>query len=451
MERFCARTLEVSKMAAIGEHLANCFECHQLFHETFQKRRNYAPVVIDLSPEKWLRDEHLDYEWLTAYVDSAMESDEREMTEIHLRLCRQCREEVEDFIAWRRKTEPELKVRYMPDDRASSREWILGWRDLLKVVRRPAYAFTILFAIGAAIMLVILFLNTAPNGHENQQANVSPSPSVLVSTTPIFNSNVSPSPVVTPTPQTRASPGTRVHPAGSKSETPITITPTTKPTITLNDGNRLVAIDKSGRLTGLERLPPELERSVKDFLSSEKIERPVALTDLAGNKGDLRGEGNQSSFKLLSPARIVISDDRPAFKWESLSGAESYRVYVSDSRSRKVADSGLLSRTETRWLSSLPLKRGEVYSWTVGAVVNGEEIVSPSASEPEVKFTVLSEEEVRELNFLKQSTNSHLALGVFYAQAGMIAEAEREFQELANNNSNSPIARRLLNVIRSWR
>jgi hypothetical protein len=204
-------------------------------------------------------------------------------------------------------------------------------------------------------------------------------------------------------------------------------------------------------LTGLERLPPELERAVKDFLSSEEIERPAALTGLEGNRSDLRGEGSQSSFKLLSPARIVISDDRPAFKWESLSGAESYRIYVSDSRSRKVADSGLLPRTETQWSSSLPLKRGEVYSWTVGVVVNGEEVVSPSASEPEVKFKVLSEEEVRELNLLKQITNSPLALGVFYAQAGMVAEAEREFQELADKNSNSPIARRLLNLIRSWR
>lgn len=438
-------------MAAIGEHLANCPECHQLFHETFQKRRDYAPVVIDLSSEKWLRDEHLDYEWLTAYVDGVMEKDVREMTEIHLNLCGQCREEVEEFIAWRREIAPELKVRYLPDDQASSREWGFGLWSWLKIIRKPAYAFAILLAISAAITLAILFMKSDPNSQERQQANVFPSPSVLVSTTPIFNGNATPAPVVTPTPQTRASPGTRAHPAGLKSETPTTITPTTKPKISLNDGDHLVAIDKSGRLTGLESLPPELERSVKDFLSSEEIERPASLTDLEGNRSDLRGEGNQSSFKLLSPARIVISDDRPAFKWESLSGAESYRAYVNDSRSRKVADSGLLPRTVTQWSSSLPLKRGEVYSWTVGAVVNGEEIVSPSASEPEVKFKVLSEQEVRKLNLLKQNTRSHLALGVFYAQAGMIAEAEREFQELANNNSTSLIARRLLNIIRSWR
>ena len=76
-------------MAAIGEHLAGCPGCHQLFHEVFQKRRNHAPVVIDLSTEKWLIDEHLDYEWLTAYVDKGMEQDEREMTELHLKLCGQ--------------------------------------------------------------------------------------------------------------------------------------------------------------------------------------------------------------------------------------------------------------------------------------------------------------------------------------------------------------------------
>ena len=451
MERFCARTLEVSKMAAIGEHLANCSECHQLFHETFQKRRNFAPIVIDLSPEKWLRDEHLDYEWLAAYVDGAMVDDEREMTEVHLKLCGQCREEVEEFIAWQRDSEPELKVRYLLDDRADPRKWVWGSWDWLRMIRKPAYAFAVLLAIGTTITFAILFLKSGPNSQIRQQANSSPSPSVLVSTTPVVNNDPTPILGATPTPQIRASPSTQPQQSGSKNAPPNTITTATKPTISLNDGNRVVAIDKSGKLTGLAKLPPELERSMKRVLLSEEVEHPAVLTELEGNRGDLRGEGNQSSFKLLSPARIVVSDDRPVFKWENMRGAESYRVYVSDSRSRKVADSGLLPRTETQWSSSLPLKRGEVYSWTVGAVVNGEEIVSPSASEPEVKFKVLPEEKVRELNLLKQTTNSHLALGVFYAQAGMIAEAEREFQELADKNSNSPIARRLLNLIRSWR
>jgi hypothetical protein len=448
MERFCARTLEASKMAAIGEHMANCPECQRLFHDFFQKRREFAPVVIDLSAERWLRDEHLDYEWLVAYVDDTMESDAREMTELHLRLCKSCREDVEDFVAWRREIEPELQGGYTSDDRAAPSERLWDWLGWFKVHRKPAWAIVALLAVGATIALAMLFLK---NNREKQQANVSPSPSVLVSTTPAFNNNPTPVPIVTPTPQIRASPDTQPHQLKSKSETAPVIASRMKPTIQLRDGGHVVTIDRSGKLTGFEAMSPELQQSVKDFLSSEEIKRPAALTDLAGNRGDLRGEGNPSSFKLLSPAVIVTTDDRPVFKWERLNEAESYRVYVSDFRNRKVADSGILASTETQWSPQLPLKRGEVYSWAVGAALNGEEVISPSASEPEVKFRILSEEKMRELNLLKGTTNSHLALGVFYAQAAMLAEAESEFQQLANKNPDSPTVQRLLRVIRSWR
>ena len=196
-------------MAAIGEHMADCPECQRLFHDFFQKRRAFAPVVIDLSLEKWLRDEHLDYEWLTAYVDDAMEKDEREMTELHLQLCDQCREEVEEFIAWQQEIKPELKIRYTPDDPASSRKWVLGSWDWLRIIRKPAYAFAVLLAIGTAITLAILLLKSSPNSWDGQQANASPSPSVQVSTTPIVNSSPAPDLVVKPTPQIRASPRTQ--------------------------------------------------------------------------------------------------------------------------------------------------------------------------------------------------------------------------------------------------
>ena len=43
------------------------------------------------------------------------------------------------------------------------------------------------------------------------------------------------------------------------------------------------------------------------------------------------------------------------------------------------------------------------------------------------KFKVLDEEKIKQLSRLKAS-QSHLALGIFYAREGMIAEAEREFQ-----------------------
>ena len=68
----------------------------------------------------------------------------------------------------------------------------------------------------------------------------------------------------------------------------------------------------------------------------------------------------------------------------------------------------------------------------------------------EAKFKVLEEVKARELNRLKRA-NSHLALGVFYAQEGMATEADREFQFLVDNNPQSSIAQRLLRIIESWK
>jgi hypothetical protein len=80
----------------------------------------------------------------------------------------------------------------------------------------------------------------------------------------------------------------------------------------------------------------------------------------------------------------------------------------------------------------------------------GKEIVSPSASAPEVKFAILSSNDWNELNQLKKS-NSRLALGVFYAKVGLVTEAEREFQKLIQLNPQSELPRKLLQSVRSAR
>lgn len=86
---------------------------------------------------------------------------------------------------------------------------------------------------------------------------------------------------------------------------------------------------------------------------------------------------------------------------------------------------------------------GEIYMWTVVAIVNGKEIVSPGPSSPEVKFQVLSASSLQLLSTLKK-TRSHLALGIFYTKVGMIVEAEREFKELSRLNPRSRVSDNLL-------
>lgn len=50
---------------------------------------------------------------------------------------------------------------------------------------------------------------------------------------------------------------------------------------------------------------------------------------------------------------------------------------------------------------------------------------------------------------LRQRLGFYVDLGVFYALEGMLVEAELEFQILADNNPQSPIAKRLLRIIES--
>jgi hypothetical protein len=84
----------------------------------------------------------------------------------------------------------------------------------------------------------------------------------------------------------------------------------------------------------------------------------------------------------------------------------------------------------------------------VTALADGRKVVSPSASSPEIKFAVLSAADFSELIRLRKS-NSHLALGVFYARAGLLAEAEPEFESLIRLNPQSELARKLLQSVRS--
>jgi len=86
----------------------------------------------------------------------------------------------------------------------------------------------------------------------------------------------------------------------------------------------------------------------------------------------------------------------------------------------------------------------------VTALIDGKEIVAPSASAPEVKFAILSSNDFNELNQLKKS-DSHLALGIFYARVGLLTEAEREFQKLIQLNPQSELPRKLLKSVRELR
>ncbi len=130
--------------------------------------------------------------------------------------------------------------------------------------------------------------------------------------------------------------------------------------------------------------------------------------------------------------------------------ATSYRVSVGDLKGHEIAKSEELPADQTRWTPPTSLKRGEIYVWEVEATIDGKKIVSPGTSAAQMKFKILSVSSAQELDQLKKA-RSHLALGIFYAREGMVAEAEHEFQILVRDNPRTTALKKLLSQIQSWR
>jgi hypothetical protein len=421
---FCARVLPEIELTKVGGHLVQCDICHQQFIDTLSHQREDPPVSFALSPQFWARHEHLDYEQLVDFVEDKLEPTDREVINLHLKLCATCEEDVRSLVAFQEQIEPEMVVSYAPTAHEVPESWSTVRIQLWQAVAwKPVYV-VIVVLIGIAIVRATGFLlKLRPN---NQQA-VQPSP-------------------VTPGP----SPDSRADNGPSSPNAPPT-TPGEQPNndetnVALLDGEGTIVVDTSGNITGLDDVPGATRDLIAKAVLSQRLERPSILNELGGKDAGLRGSTNNTRFKLIAPSRTVIVSDRPSFKWENTPGASSYQVYVADRDGNVVAKSNELQPEQTEWKLTQALKRNEIYSWTVVAVIDGKEVVSPGPSAPEMKFQVLSVRDVQQLHRVKK-TRSHLALGVFYANVGLTLEAQQEFRKLVQLNPKSRLANNLLQSI----
>ena len=422
VERFSVSALTEDEAAAAAVHMADCQDCHERFVAELNHQRGDIPFSFTLDPEFWFRDDHVDYDLLVGLANETLDQDTQEIINIHLKTCETCREDVRSFLAFRKASAGEMNVSYARPDYASTQNLVPAapwWRGLLT---RPSYAIAAVVLLVLALLAGMIALNrrTGPlEANNNEQVNTERNPDASPS---------QPS-------ETASTPSNNDSAQIAK----------------LNDSGGEVTIDKNGRVTGLDNVPENSRQYIARAALSEQIQPPDVLRRLSGQQSGLRGDDNGGkAFRLLYPLRRVVTEDRPTFKWESQSGATNYRVYILDVNSDQVAQSEELPPTQTQWKAPAPLRRGQIFSWVVTAQVDGKEIVSPSASAPEVKFAILSSNDLNELNQLKKS-NSHLALGVFYAKVGLVTEAEREFQQLIQLNPQSELPRKLLQSVRNLR
>jgi hypothetical protein len=268
---------------------------------------------------------------------------------------------------------------------------------------------------------------TTRQGEPRQEVVVSPS------------TNSQPAPVVVaPTP-------TQPEP------TPTPEPPTTAAVAQLDDGGGRLALDREGRLSGADALPPAYREMVKDALAGRRLERSSQLKGLARPGSSLMGSETQGGeFSVLEPVGSVLLNDRPTFRWSALDGATGYVVEVYDDAFNLVVASPQLNTRS--WAAPQTLPRGKVYSWQVKALKDGQEVKSPRPPAPQAKFRVLDRAKADELARAKRAhPSSHLTLALLYADAGLLNESERELRLLQRANPDSELARSLLRQIQALR
>jgi len=217
--------------------------------------------------------------------------------------------------------------------------------------------------------------------------------------------------------------------------------------IALNDAGTQVTLNDAGDISGLGELSPADSKSVKDALKTQQLRVPPVAEGLKQEQGTLMGSsGDGTPFGLVEPLGTVVRSDRPTFRWQALAGAASYIVKVYDSNFKEVATSG--RQTNQTWRAVSPLPRGAIYSWQVTAYQDDEEIRSPTRPAPEARFQLLSSAQAKQLdNAQRTHGDSHLLLGVLYAEAGLLPDAQNEFRLLLKSNPGSPVVQGLLRAV----
>ena len=455
VERYSGRALSPLELIETDAHLAACGTCRQLLSEKEEAGAAIKHLRAGLRAEETAELEHPSHVQLAAHADRQLDEVDRELIDGHLLLCSECAgvmHDLQGFLEMPVSAPAETAVGYQAEERrAQSRRSLLqsllsSWRSYTEwmPLRAVGAAAALLLFVGVGALVWYKVREKTAEG--TRVARVSPPP--VADASPQPTSEAVPSPTIEPPGRNvgAAEGGQRPRPPAKRNSTRTGDRPTVAP-----EGGARVNVDGGDIVNGLASLSPTDRQAVERALQTQRIEAPALLASVSGGAETLRGGGGQGvAFPVVSPVGTAVITDRPTFRWRALSGASSYVVSVYDRDFRKVAASAPQATTE--WTIAQPLTRGQVYSWHVSASREGQEVTSPEQPAPEAKFVVLDAAKAEELSRARQvSKGSHLTMGTLYARAGLLDEAEREFQSALRESPGSKVARKLLLSVQALR
>lgn len=421
VEGYCRQQLPVAELLLVSDHMGECEACRRQIEYAMNGDAAFLTLRSEIFGEAEISSPHMAHAHLTAeqtaeYVDSNLTGDDLQMAVDHLTICEQCALAVDDLNAFKRQIEPSLERQYHPATAPSANEsW---WHRIIASLSAP-FQQSPRLAFGAALAILLVAVTGWLIWRSIQQR--APQQEIVVAPTAPSLPAQPPQPV-----------------------------PATPMVAQLNDGTGHLTLDQEGKLSGADKLPPAYQSMLKDALTLQRIERSSQLNGLVRPSSALMsGDKERNAFSVIEPVGKVLLADHPTFRWSPMEGATSYVVEVYDSKFNLVATSPQL--TSRSWTAPA-LARGQIYTWQVKATKDGEEFISPRPPAPQARFRVLDRAKASELAKAKQDYgSSHLTLGLLYAEAGLLNEAEQELRLLQKANPDSEIARKLLNQIQALR
>ena len=418
VEDYSLHRLRAAEVFGVGDHLAECEACRLRIERALNLDAAFVTVHAEVFSENSAAPAHLTAEQTAAYVHQNLSGEMLQLVSDHLHTCEQCALAVNDLRVFRDQMAPALEQRYGPTRvpaRAES-NWRGKLASLFNVGPVPAFATA---ALGVLLLAGIAWIIWRTPGTNEQQTLVTP----------------------TPVPQPTAT---------SEASSPLPPPPAPVPVVAqLSDGGGVLTLDPNGKLAGADALPPAYQSLVKKALTTQRIERSSELQGLARPSSSLMGaDSSGKEFSVLEPVGSVLLSNRAAFRWSRMEGATAYVVEVYDQQFKPVTSSPQL--TTTSWTTILD--RGKIYSWQVKALKDNQEITSPHPPAPQAKFRILDQAKANNIAQAKRAyASSHLTLGLLYADAGLLKEAEQEFRLLQRANPTSALPRNLLRQVQSLR
>jgi hypothetical protein len=414
---FGRRPLPPAEWLSVTDHLAVCELCRLQVEDVVGNEVTYLALkslVFDEAEASIAVAEglHLTFEQMAGFVDESIARGKLHVVKEHLAWCEECESAVEDLRTFKKQVVVELERK---GRRKSMRGKVSRWPRLIAALASMRPKSPVL-ALGSALAIIFLAVGWLA---WQELPGMKIKPEVAgTGPTPVSSPSVVPSPV------------------------PVIIAQ-------LNDGVGRITLDAKGKLSGVDQLPAAYQQMVKKALTEQRIERSEFVAQ--SSQPGLRSRGgsgiSREKFSVIEPVGEVILTDRPTFRWTQLEGAMGYIVEIYDEGFNRLVSSPQLSANS--WSVPEAIKRGGSYYWQVKAIKQGQEFKAPRPPAPQARFRILEEAAADELAKARRSyASSHLTLGLLYARAGMLDEAEEEFKALLKNNPDSALAQRLLRQIR---